>query len=177
MKHAFYALLAVALIAGAAPSFADDAPGIAAIPNIAHVFTTKVTGGNGEVLWSVPVPTGTYAASFTANFSPQGSVSAPETFACFLLDSTSGALFAESSVSTTYTSGFFAGVNGGATVKVTHASSISVGCGTSDATDWTFGSLPVSVTFTALDGSKIKSLQSTAAEQMQILPKASANKD
>jgi hypothetical protein len=177
MKHAFYASLAAGLIAGAAPSFADDAPGIAAIPNIAHVFTTKVAGGNGQVFWAVPIQTGTYAASFTANFFPEGSVSAPETFACFLYDATSGALFAESSVSTTYTSGFFAGVNGGATIKVTHATSVSVGCGTDDATDWAFGSLPVTVTFTLLDGSKYKSLKSIAAEQMQTLPKASTAKN
>jgi hypothetical protein len=126
-------------------------PNIAPVRNIAHVYSTSGTGGSGEVFYDIPtLPNGVYAASFTANFFPQGTPSTPVTFSCFLTKN--GSMRTQSTSESTYTSGFYVGVNGSNTVKSVSGDSFQVGCGTADGSAWTYGTQPLQVTFTRLDG-------------------------
>ncbi len=119
--------------------------------NIAHVYSTSTTGGTGEVIFTIPNPVpGVYAASFTANFFPAGTPSAPETFSCFITQN--GSMRAQSTVSTGYSSGFYAGVNGGNTIRLVAGDVLNLGCGTADGSSWTFGTQLVQATLTRLDG-------------------------
>jgi hypothetical protein len=141
--------------AGAAPSHAparhSAQPLIAPIRNMSHVYSVSSPGGTGQVSFTIPSPPlGVYAASFTANFFPEGSPSAPETFSCYLLKD--GAMRAQSTASSTYTSGFYVGVNGGNTIKVDPGTQLSAGCGVADGTAWTWGTRPLQVTFSRMDG-------------------------
>jgi len=125
---------------------------IAPLRNIAHVYTAHTTGGTGEVTFAIPNPgNGVYQASFAANFYPEGTPSAPETFSCSIIkDGTT--MRTQSTVSTTYDSGFYAGVNGSNTIKMATGSSFALYCGVDDGTSWSWGTLPVQVTLTRLDG-------------------------
>ena len=119
--------------------------------NIAHVYSTTTSGGTGEVVFTIPNPApGVYAASFTANFFPAGTPSAPETFSCFITQN--GSMRAQSTISTGYSSGFYAGVNGGNTIKLVTGDVLNLGCGTADGSAWTWGTQPVQATLTKLDG-------------------------
>jgi hypothetical protein len=159
--------------AGAAPahhaassSTAKSAdPDIAPIRNIAHVYSVSTSGGTGQVSYSITnPPAGIYAASFTANFYPQGSPAAPETFSCYLLKD--GAMRAQSVATGTYTSGFYLGVNGSNTVKVTSGSVFTVGCGLADGGAWTWGTQPLQVTMTRVDGLSLHSLAKQAGKTL-----------
>jgi hypothetical protein len=138
--------------AGSAPSSGGSLSAITApVRNIAHVFGTSDPGGSGQVTWTVPNPgRGTYAASFTANFYPAGSAGAPVRFSCFLLRNS--AMLSQSTVPSTSTGGFYVGVNGGNTLSLKNATTVTVGCGTDDNSAWTWGTRSVQVTLTRLDG-------------------------
>lgn len=169
------ALAAVAVLgasyAGAAPSPAASSPRASAVgtslgaatsggtlqeiasarPNIAYLYSTDDISGNDQVTYTVPnPPKGYYHASFTANFFPQGTPSAPATFSCWLLKN--GQMRTQSTVSTTYDSGFYAGANGANSVKVNPGDTFEAGCGTADGTDWQYGSRSLQVSFTRIDG-------------------------
>jgi hypothetical protein len=123
----------------------------APIRNVAHVYSVSATGGTGQVSYTIPNPgRGVYAASFTANFYPQGSPSAPATFSCYII--ANGLMLAQSTSSSTYSSGFYVGVNGGNTVRLTDTSTLSLGCGTADGSAWNYGTRQPQVTLTKLDG-------------------------
>jgi hypothetical protein len=120
------------------------------VKNIGRVYTTGAAGGTAQVTFDVPnVPKGIYLATYTANFFPQGTPAAPVTFSCFLLRD--GALVSQSTTSTTYASGFYAGVNGSTVVKVVPGTNIDAGCGLTSGA-WTFGTKKLTVTLTRLDG-------------------------
>jgi hypothetical protein len=119
--------------------------------NIAHLYSSSSTGGTGQVAFSIPNPgKGIYAASFTANFFPQGSPGAPVVFSCYL--TRNSAMVAQSTVPSTEASGFYVGVNGGNTVSLANSTVLSLGCGTTDGSTWTFGTRKPQVTLTRLDG-------------------------
>jgi hypothetical protein len=126
-------------------------------PNVAHKFATSSSGGTGEVDYTIPaVANGNYLVSFTANFFPEGSPSAPETFGCALITNT--ALISQDTSSSTYTAGFYVGVNGVTVVHNPTAAGLFVACGTADSTAWDFGTNPLSVTLTRIDGLVLGSL-------------------
>ncbi len=155
--------------ASAAPSHVSTSsksanPNVAPLRNLAYQYSTATTHGTGQVSFHIPnPPNGVYAASFTANFFPQGTPAAPVVFSCYLTKN--GAMRAQSTAASTWTSGFYVGVNGGNMVKVdSSANDLEVGCGPADGSAWQFGSKPVSVTFTRLDGLVNKSLNKTLSK-------------
>ncbi|MDX6298661.1 MAG: hypothetical protein QOI51_2518 [Nocardioidaceae bacterium] len=164
-------VVAIAAVAALGAQYASAAPNhganqvhnnVAPLRNIAYVSSASSTGGTGEVAYSIPTPPrGIYEGSFSANFFPEGTPSAPETFSCFLVkDGTT--LRAQSTVSTTYSSGFYAGVNGSNTIKVAAGDTFQLYCGTADGTAWSWGSRPAQVTLTRLDGTVPGVLAATA---------------
>ena len=129
--------------------------------NIAHTYTTSTTGGTGQLIFNLPNPgKGVYAASFTANFFPEGTPGAPETFSCYITKD--GSMLTQATASSTYTSGFYVGVNGGNIVQLTGSTALSVGCGVADGTAWTWGTKPLEASLTRLDGITSGSLAGTA---------------
>jgi hypothetical protein len=68
----------------------------------------------------------------------------------------------QSTTSIEYSSGFYAGVNGSNTIKVSAGTTINPGCGTADGSAWTFGSRQLQVTLTRLDGMITGSLSPSA---------------
>ena len=155
------AVVAVAAVAALGAQYASAAPSpgakganpnVAPIRNIATMYSTTSTGGTGDVDYTLsPVAPGVYQASFAANFFPEGTPSAPETFGCSLIKNGS-IMRAQSTVSTGYSSGFYAGVSATNTVKMNAGDHFDLFCGTADGTAWTWGTLPAQVTFTRLDG-------------------------
>lgn len=151
--------------ASAAPSHSTSSksanPNVAPLRNLAYQYSTATTSGSGQVSFHIPnPPNGVYAASFTANFFPAGSPAAPVHFSCYLTKD--GAMRAQSTADSTWSSGFYVGVNGANMIKVdSSANDLEVGCGTDDNSAWQFGTKPVSVTFTRLDGLVNKSLDKT----------------
>src|SRR4051794_26347769 len=100
------AVAAVAVLgaqyASAAPSHdgRKGQPNISPIRNINYQYSTSTAGGTGDVVFDIPnPPKGFYSATFTANFFPEGSPAAPETFACSLIKDGS-TMRAQSTVST-----------------------------------------------------------------------------
>lgn len=158
------AIIAVAAVgvlgaqfASAATSHVSKAP----TRNIAYLYAESSPGGTGQVNYQIAnPPAGIYAGSFTASFYPAGTPGAPETFSCYLMKN--GQMRAQSTVSTTYSSGFYAGVNGANTLKISAGDAIVVGCGTDDGTAWTWGTRPVQLTLTRLDGLSLRTLPLSA---------------
>ncbi len=154
-------------------SSAPNRPGsgaaqLAAAPlrNLAYLYTTSSSGGNDQVFITVPnPPAGVYAASFAANMFPAGTPSAPETFSCYLLKN--GDLRAQSTAQSVSTGGFYIGLSGSNTVKVASSDTFQAGCGTVDGTDWTYGSRPLQVTFTRLDGLVAQTLPMAQQQQQK----------
>jgi hypothetical protein len=130
----------------------DAQQGVAPLRNIAYQYSTATSGGTGDETFTIPnPPNGLYYASFTANFYPEGSPGAPETFGCSLIkDGT--IMRAQDTASTTYDEGFYAGVNGGNVIKIDHVAQFQVFCGTDDGTSWTWGTRPVQVNLVRVDG-------------------------
>jgi hypothetical protein len=154
--------------ASAAPS-QDAHAQIAPLRNIAHVYSARTSGGTGQAIFAIPNPgNGIYQASFSANFFPEGTPSAPETFSCAIVKD-GGIMRAQDTVSTTYSSGFYAGVNGSNTIKMAPGSSFDLYCGVDDGTDWSWGTLPAQVTLTRLDGVSTGSLTQTARHKAGTL--------
>ena len=119
--------------------------------NIAYLYSSQDSSGSGQLEYTIPnPPSGYYHASFTANFFPDGTPSAPVTFSCYLEKNFE--MRAQSTVSTTYDDGFYAGVNGSNSVKVNPGDTFTAGCGTADGSTWAFGSRPLQVSFTRIDG-------------------------
>jgi hypothetical protein len=162
------AVTAVAVLgaqyASAAPSHQgkDAQPNIAPIRNINYQYSTSSTGGTGDVVFNIPnPPNGFYAASFTANFFPQGSPAAPKAFACSLIKD--GTLMrAQSTVTSASDSGFYVGVNGGNAIKIDGVAQFQMFCGTDDGSDWTWGSRPLQVNLVRLDGLQAGNLTQSA---------------
>lgn len=131
--------------------------------NIARLYTVSTSGGNGRVYFTIPQQhAGVYAASFSANFYPQGTPAAPKTFSCFLTKD--GTMRAQGTVSGTYDSGFYLGVNGANTVKVSPGDELQVGCGLVESEDWEWGTRKLQVTLTKLDGLVVHGLSETVAK-------------
>ena len=119
--------------------------------NIAHVFHTSTHGGTDEKFYTFTNPgKGVYLASFTANFYPGGTPAAPETFSCAII--IDNVLVLQSTSSSTYSSGFFVGVNGVNVITLQGTEVLQAMCGTADGTSWLYGSKQFEVTFTDLDG-------------------------
>lgn len=120
-------------------------------PNLAFVYSTRLTTGEGTISLSIPNPgAGVYALSFTTSFLPQGTPTAPQTFSCFI--SKEGVLLTQSTSSSTYDSGFYVGLNGTATVKLRQSSHLSLGCGAEEGSAWSWAPRPPQVTLVRLDG-------------------------
>lgn len=167
------ALAAVAVLgaqyAGATQS--SNAP--AAEPNIAYLYSTQDNRGTGQVYYTIPnPPPGAYLASYTANFYPKGTPGAPVTFSCFLLKN--GALRSQSTTSTTYTSGFFAAVNGANSVNVAEGDTFQAGCGLAADRTWRYGPRALQVSFTRTDG--LVNLPLGASEQQGQLLQATTTR-
>lgn len=162
--------VAIAGVAVLGAQYASAAPGhdahtqVGPLKNIAHVYSAHTSGGTGQVVFAIPNPgNGIYQASFAANFFPEGTPSAPETFSCSIIkDGTT--MRTQSTVSTTYSSGFYAGVNGSNTIKMAAGSSFALYCGVADGTAWSWGTLPAQVTLTRLDGVSNGSLDETTSK-------------
>ena len=129
-------------------------PGFTAGPvrNVAHLYSVATSGGQGRESWTIPQQeAGVYAASFTANFMPQGSHTAPKTFGCSLLKN--GLVQAQGTALDIATAGtWWVGVAGGNTIVVRSGDVLSVSCGLVEEQDWTWGNRPLQVTLTRLDG-------------------------
>jgi hypothetical protein len=154
--------------AGAAPTHgpakhasADVAP----IRNIAHLYSVGTTGGTDQELFTIPSPgNGVYLATFSANFFPQGTPSAPKTFSCYILKD--GTMRTQATSSSTYDSGFYVGVNGTNTVKVNSDTTLEVGCGLADGGSWSWGTRPLQVILTQVDGLTSGTLSKSAAKKL-----------
>lgn len=145
------ALAAVAVLGAQYAGATQSSATREAEPNIAYLYSTQENRGTGQVTYTIPnPPPGTYHASYTANFYPKGTPGAPVTFSCFLLKN--GALRSQSTTSTTYTSGFFAAVNGSNTVQVAEGDTFEAGCGLTEDRIWRYGTRALQVSFIRADG-------------------------
>ncbi len=120
-------------------------------PNVAHSYTTASAGGNGEVFFTIPaLPNGNYLVSFTANFYPV----AGENFSCAVFPSAVYGMFAQDTTYSPADSGFYEGVNGVAVVHNPSSATVAMEaiCGTYDGSAWSWGSRPLVITLTRLDG-------------------------
>jgi hypothetical protein len=147
-------IVAIAAVAVLGVDYVGSAAGHNANPltvnaNIAHVYSVSDTGGSGQKLYNLPALQGNYAASFSANFFPQGTPSAPVSFSCFLLKNNN--MRAQDTSVSTYSGGFYIGVNGVNTVHVTTSDVLQVGCGIQSGA-WSWGTRPLQVTLTNVDG-------------------------
>jgi hypothetical protein len=123
----------------------------AAKPNVAHSYTTAMTGGTGQVLYTIPsLPNGNYLVSYTANFFPV----AGENFSCYVFGSASGLMYTQDTTYSPVSSGFYEGVNGLAVIHNPSSGTVAIqaGCGTPDGSAWSFGTRQLVVTLTRLDG-------------------------
>jgi hypothetical protein len=128
-------------------------PDVGPVKNIAHSYSTATTGGTGEVLYSIPsLPDGIYEVSFTANFFPAGTPAAPVQFSCGILNGSGVNLYAQDTSLSASTSGFYVGVNGAAFLRNPSSLGVQAFCGTIDGSTWSFGSRPLVVTLTRMDG-------------------------
>lgn len=151
-------VVGIAAVAALGTQYASAAPGhdvrhaVAPLRNIAYQYGTSTTGGSGDVEYNIPnPPNGLYYASFSANFFPAGTPSAPETFGCSLIKNGS-IMRAQDTTMTASSSGFYAGVNGGNVIKIDGVSQFQMFCGTADGSAWTWGTLPVQVNLIRIDG-------------------------
>ncbi len=133
---------------------ADCCGGPAPKQNIANVYTVTTDGSSDGQEYAIRVPkNGTYAVSFTANFSPQGSPRTPVDFYCLL--ETESRRLAVSSTQSVSDSGFYAGVNGSNTAQLLEEEWLGLSCfaGQGDhPLSWSWGSRPLQLTLTRLDG-------------------------
>lgn len=145
------------IVAGAVSHGGSMRPLATAQANIVHFYNTSSTGGTGDAIFTIPNPgAGIYDATYSANFFPAGSVSAPEHFACSLLKNSK--LVAQDTSISTYDSGFYIGVNGATTIKITGSDALSLYCGTDDDTSWEWGTKPATVSLTKEDGLVVGSM-------------------
>lgn len=150
-------------VAGRASAAGSLNPQFTAHANVVHFYNTTATGGTGEVEFDIPNPgAGTYNATFTANFYPQGTPTAPVHLACSLEKNSK--LVSESTQTGTYDSGFYLGVNGATTIKITGSDQLAMFCGTDDGTAWTWGSKSLSVSLTNMDGLVVGSLSQSKSD-------------
>jgi hypothetical protein len=148
-----------AAIAGSTATASGSTVALKAVPfagpvlNVAYSFSTATTGGTGQVFYAIPaVPRGVYEVSFTANFFPVGSPAAPITFACGIVNGTSATLYTMGTTASVTATGFYVGVNGAAFVRNPTSLGVQAFCGTADGSAWDFGTRPIQVTLTRLDG-------------------------
>ncbi len=127
-------------------------PDAGPVLNVAHSYSTT-TPGSGGVIYSIPsLPAGVYEVSFTANFFPAGTPAAPVQFTCAILNGTGAILYAQDTSSSETTSGFYVGVNGATFLRNPSSLGVEAYCGTGDGSAWTWGTRPLVVTLTRLDG-------------------------
>jgi hypothetical protein len=151
------AILGIAAAAALGTQYASAAPSGSAQPavpqpNVDYQYSTSGTGGTGDAVFNIPnPPNGLYSASFTANFFPAGSVSAPEQFSCSLIKDGS-IMRAQSTLTSVSDSGFYAGVNGGNVIKIDGVAQFAMYGGTADGSTWSWGTRPVQVNLLRIDG-------------------------
>jgi hypothetical protein len=119
--------------------------------NVGHVYKTAATGGTGQTTFNIPnFPAGAYLVTYTTNFFPQGTAGAPIQFSCFL--TRNNVNISQATGLSAAGSGFYIGVDGSTVVKLGAGIDLNIACGTLSGA-WTFGTLPITVTVTRLDGS------------------------
>jgi hypothetical protein len=140
----------LATTANAEPFMTSTAAGTA------YVYNTTATGGTASVTFTMPSPpAGDYMVSFTANFTPQGTTSAPVGFSCLLLRD--NANVAQATAFSFGPGGWDIGVDGQGVMKIFKETKVTAICGTISGS-WTWAGRPLEITFTKLFAVKSGSL-------------------
>jgi hypothetical protein len=140
-----------ALMMGTVSAMSAPFPMTAATPAAAatgYTYTADGTGGSGSLGFNVPtLPAAYYTAIWNANFTQLGTQSAPAVWYCNL--NKNGSLVGQATV-TDSGAGSPISVTGAISLRVQKGDTVGMLCGVTKGVSWTWGGVPLQVTFVRL---------------------------